>query len=173
MCEPWIVKATGLSVREHQERTIANYLELRAIAPDLPIVPVLQGWHSHDYLEHVEMYALAGVNLYREKVVGLGSVCRRQHTDALDELAHILQPLRLHGFGVKVQGLRKVASLLTSADSMAWSFAARKDAPLPGCTHANCANCMRFALRWRGALLGEIDGARKRHVQSRMTLAWA
>lgn len=35
---------TGLTVREHQERTIANFLELRRIAPGLPFIPVLQGW---------------------------------------------------------------------------------------------------------------------------------
>ncbi len=28
MCEPWIIAQTGLSVREHQERTVANFVEL-------------------------------------------------------------------------------------------------------------------------------------------------
>ncbi len=50
MCEPQIVARTGLSVREHQERTVANYLTLRSIAPDLPFIPVLQGWRIADYL---------------------------------------------------------------------------------------------------------------------------
>ena len=36
MCEPWIVEETGLSVAEHQRRTIENYLELRTKAPELP-----------------------------------------------------------------------------------------------------------------------------------------
>jgi len=30
MCEPAILARTGLTVREHQERTVASYLELRA-----------------------------------------------------------------------------------------------------------------------------------------------
>ncbi len=43
---------------------------------------------------------------------------------------------------------------LTSADSMAWSVDARRKPPLPGCTrHKNCANCPRYALRWRRQVL--------------------
>ena len=39
MCEPAIITRTGLTVREHQERTVASYLELRALAPHLPFIP--------------------------------------------------------------------------------------------------------------------------------------
>lgn len=44
---------------------------------------------------------------------------------------------------------------LTSADSLAWSRDARLlGEPLPGCTrHKNCANCLRYALRWRTSVL--------------------
>src|SRR5438093_12444888 len=28
MCEPWIIAKTGLSVEEHQQRTVQNYLRL-------------------------------------------------------------------------------------------------------------------------------------------------
>ena len=40
MCEPSMLTATGLSVREHQQRIVANYLELRNRGP---FIPVLQG----------------------------------------------------------------------------------------------------------------------------------
>ncbi len=37
---------------------------------------------------------------------------------------------------------------------MAWSIDARHRPPLPGCTrHRNCANCLRYALRWRSHVL--------------------
>jgi hypothetical protein len=36
MCEPVMVAKTGLSVREHQRRTVANFVLLRRLAPDLP-----------------------------------------------------------------------------------------------------------------------------------------
>src|SRR5580692_9038374 len=50
MCEPQMIARTGLSVREHQERTVASYLELRALDPSLPFIPVVQGWQLGDYL---------------------------------------------------------------------------------------------------------------------------
>ena len=50
MCEPFMITKTGLSIAAHQVRTVANYLELRSLAPDLPFVPVLQGWERDDYL---------------------------------------------------------------------------------------------------------------------------
>lgn len=159
MCEPVILKQTGLTVREHQTRTVCNYLTLRDMAPDLPWVPVLQGWEHNDYLRHVEMYGRAGVDLSALPVVGLGSVCRRQHTGGVEWLIRQLAAdygLRLHGFGFKTLGLGRVADSLASADSMAWSMAARRDKPLTGCSHATCANCLRYALNWRRNLLGRI-----------------
>ena len=44
MCEPAIIAKTGLAVVEHQRRTVTNFLELQALAPDLPFIPVLHGW---------------------------------------------------------------------------------------------------------------------------------
>ncbi|HEY3957968.1 MAG TPA: hypothetical protein VGM53_31780 [Streptosporangiaceae bacterium] len=156
MCEPFMLDRTGLSVGEHVHRTVANYLALRQLAPALPIIPVVQGWRLGDYLACVELYATAGVDLAALPRVGLGSVCRRQSTTEIalivTELARA--GLRLHGFGVKTEGLRLYGHLLASADSMAWSYAARRRPALPGCTgHKNCANCLVYATRWRARVL--------------------
>jgi hypothetical protein len=43
MCEPSMPHKTGLSIAEHQTRTLSNYEELLRLAPELPWVPVLQG----------------------------------------------------------------------------------------------------------------------------------
>lgn len=43
MCEPAIIERTGLGIAEHCYRTVQNYLDLRQLAPSLPIIPVLQG----------------------------------------------------------------------------------------------------------------------------------
>jgi hypothetical protein len=135
MCEPHITKKTGLSVQEHQRRTIANYLELRSLAPDLPWIPVVQGWQLWSYWQCVEMYQEAGVDLAGLPLVGIGTVCRRQGTTnaalLIQSLATTYQ-LKLHAFGFKKQGLRACADYLVSADSMAWSAAARREPPLPG-----------------------------------------
>lgn len=163
MCEPWIVTKTGLTVSEHQKRTIWNYLTLRDLAPDLPFVPVLQGWNLDDYRRHVDAYTSAGVDLLAEQTVGVGSVCRRQATDEIDHVVSALthDGMRLHGFGVKTSGLRAYGLLLHSADSMAWSFRGRRVHP-PECgstSHVNEANCMTFAMRWRERVLAAPPSA--------------
>ncbi|WP_242892579.1 deazapurine DNA modification protein DpdA family protein [Actinomadura litoris] len=166
MVEPFMLKRTGLTVREHQERTVANFVELAGLWPttghgDCPIMPVIQGWTLTDYLACMAMYEAAGVRLAEDyPVVGVGSVCRRQSTGEIAEIFRVLaqHDLPLHGFGVKTGGLAKYGRWLTTADSMAWSFQARRNPRLPGCSgHKNCANCMRYALAWRDRVLAGLD----------------
>lgn len=159
MCEPFMLAKTGLTIQQHQERTVANLLELRAMAPQLPFVPVLQGWALADYLRCVEMYDHAGIDLRTEPLVGLGSVCRRQATGEIGAIVGELAGLglRLHGFGVKTSGLARYAEHLASADSMAWSLDARRSAPMSGHPHKSCSNCMGYAAQWRDRLLRRLD----------------
>ena len=51
----------------------------------------------------------------------------------------------------------RYADCLASADSLAWSFEARRAAPLPGCGHASCANCLRYAVAWRERAFGRLE----------------
>jgi hypothetical protein len=156
MCEPVVLAKTGLPVREHQERTVQNYLDLRG----RPFIPVLQGWTVGDYWRCVDLYSDAGVDLRDEPLVGLGTVCRRQGTSEIAGLVRDLAGggLRLHGFGMKLGAFdTDVAVHLVSADSLAWSYGARRSPPLPGCTHRSCANCLRWALAWRERVLARID----------------
>ena len=161
MCEPAVRARTGLSVVEHQLRTTRNFLELRALAPDIPWTPVLQGWTPGEYLDHLEMYDAAGADLRREPLVGVGSVCRRQTGIRADHIPWSLanEGLRLHGFGYKVTGLRRSAHHLVSADSLAWSLHARFHPPIAGHPHRTCANCAEFALAWRDELLAGLPEA--------------
>lgn len=169
MCEPWITQATGRTVEQHQADTVTNLLRLWELGGrDLGIVPVIQGWAPSDYLRHVAMYRAAGVRLEDEPVVGVGSVCRRQSTtEALGifaAIADLIGPI-LHGFGLKgaAFGLG-IERYLLSADSLAWSYNARRNAPLPGCAHGRtgtgkCNNCPRFALEWRSRALSRVGTA--------------
>ena len=166
MCEPPIRKKTGLSTQEHQRRTVRSYLTLRDMAPEIPWAPVLQGWEPHTYFAHADMYQSAGVDLKALPVVGLGSVCRRQNANEIGHLASWLSVagIKIHGFGVKTQGLRKYSESLTSADSLAWSYNARyTPLRLEGHTHKNCANCLEYALMWRSNLLGGLAPKTKPH----------
>lgn len=139
MCEVPALRRTGLSVLHHQHLTIQNYIELRTLAPDLPIIPVLQGHFPEDYLHHLDLYSAAPYHVDIDNdtpLVGIGSVCRRQ---SVPEILHVLEPLHacglhMHGFGMKTTGLELAAHLLGSADSAAWSRAARYDGHRPRCT---------------------------------------
>lgn len=163
MCEPVILAKTGLTVAEHQARTVGNYLDLMAEDAGLPVIPVLQGWSLGDYERCLKRYERAGIDLTAAPLVGVGSVCRRQSTG---EAAAILGTLagyglKLHGFGLKLDGLRASADYLASADSLAWSFDARRSDPLPGHAHASCANCVHWAMRWRERVLGVLRAPRQ------------
>jgi hypothetical protein len=166
MCEPFIIAKTGLSVKEHQRKTIENYLELKSLAPDLPFIPVLQGWEMTDYERHAEDYMRANIDLRDLRRVGLGSVCRRQHLSKVRWLAEDLhsQGIKLHGFGVKMEGLRMMADELVSSDSMAWSFGARYKAPMAGHTHKTCANCLPYAEKWHAKVQRILVQPRQRHL---------
>lgn len=155
MCEPRVRARTGLSVGEHQRRTVANYLTLRDLAPDLPFIPVLQGWTLDDYLRCVDLYQTAGVDLAVLPLVGLGSVCRRQATSEIGAIVSALATagIALHGFGVKTDGLRSYSAYLTSADSMAWSYGGRRTRPCAHGTAQSEANCADFAAAWRARVL--------------------
>jgi len=184
MTEECVLSLTGLDVERHQQLTIDSLIELRTIAPDVPWAPVLQGWGIGDHERHLEMYYARGIDLRREPVVGVGSICRRSATlRAAMMLADLAEHgLRLHALGFKTDGLTNVTlsnrplgtslrgtpwerygawlpvwKLLRSADSTAWSFDARYSAPLPGCTHQHCNNCQLYARRWYENLLAKLE----------------
>jgi hypothetical protein len=198
MVEPDVLKGTGLTVAMHQQLTTVSILALRSMAPDIPVVPVLQGWTVEDYLRHLELYARHGMDLAREPLVGVGTMCRR--TACPTGIAQILRRLRdagvarMHAFGVKTEVLEAGSVLqdarqgtfepllgetgggrawlggtIVSADSLAWSAAARThfldarrrgrpdEAPMiPGHVHGRtnaCNNCIEWAMAWRGQVL--------------------
>lgn len=159
MCEPGMLRKTGHSVAKHQALTVQNYLDLVDLGMT-KVFPVLQGWTLPDYHRHIELYADSGVYLDALPLVGIGSVCRRQGEDEISTILHAMATEglnNLHGFGVKLQGLDKGGCCLRSADSMAWSYAARRRPPLQGCSgHINCANCETYALQWRDKVLALV-----------------
>ena len=165
MCEEEILEKTGLTVYDHQIKTVASFLNLMTLDDELPWMPVLQGFTLDDYLRCVDLYDQVGVDLTLEPVVGVGSVCRRQSTKEAVRIIETLwsMGIRLHGFGFKVTGLREVAHLLYSSDSMAWSLNATNRAPMPGCVgkHQSCSNCPRYAVAWRHRLLNSLPDHRQ------------
>jgi hypothetical protein len=129
MCEDIMLRKTGLTVREHQRLTIERYDALIAENTGIYIMPVLQGYTPTSYVDHIKMY---GNRLAEGAYVGVGSVCKRNASPSsivlvLKAIKAYRPDLKLHGFGVKTTALAwaGVRDNLESADSMAWSFAAR------------------------------------------------
>jgi hypothetical protein len=161
MCEDAVLAKTGLSIVEHQRKTVESLLDLRELAPDVNWLPVLQGQQLGDYLEMLEMYDRAGVDLLRAPLVGVGTVCRRQHTLVAARLIRDLAAvgLKLHGFGLKITSVLKCRGWLCSGDSMAWSIDGRY--PQGGrCQrqrdHEKCSNCLNYAMLWRQRLVDRL-----------------
>lgn len=173
MCEPFVLQKTGLTIKEHQERTIYNQIKIMDILDNYDIkgkfAGCIQGWITEDYLRHVDM--LKDQGLITSKM-GIGSVCRRkskiQILKILQAVKQELPNTKLHGFGIKTDILKEplVYECLDSCDSMAWSFAGRKINPKP-CTNCeypnakNCANCYHYMLKWYNNLQKVHDTTRK------------
>lgn len=131
MCEAHMLKITGMTIEQHQRLTVERYDALLACdTGGVPIMPVLQGYDPNDYVRHIEMY---GDRLTHGMWVGVGSVCKRNGDPGaiarvLIAIKQARPDLRLHGFGLKTTALKSefISGLLHTADSMAWSFAARR-----------------------------------------------
>lgn len=135
MCEAWMLEKTGLTIEAHQQLTIERYDALVDCSLQVPVLPVIQGFSPTDYARHVSDY---GDRLTQGMWVGVGSVCKRQGDPrsiiaVLQAIRSVRPDLQLHGFGVKKTSLLHpgVREYLYSADSMAWSFAARKQGRSP------------------------------------------
>lgn len=132
MCEPFMLAKTGLTVADHQRLTIERYDALLACdTAGVRVMPVLQGYAPADYARHALAY---GKRLAHRAWVGVGGVCKRNGRPGaikavLLAIKAVRPDLRLHGFGIKLTALgsQLVRHLLFSADSMAWSFAARME----------------------------------------------
>lgn len=144
MCEPHMLARTGLTIPEHQRLTVERYDALLAENTGVYIMPVLQGYNPQDYVAHIRLY---GSRLGPSAWVGVGSVCKRNgNPTAIASVLHAIKTerpdLRLHGFGLKSTALGSslVVRMLHTADSMAWSFAARRQ--------GRNANDWREAKQW-------------------------
>lgn len=165
MCEPFMLDKTGLTVAEHQALTIERYDAL--IACDVAgvyIMPVLQGFEPAEYAAHVKAY---GDRLAPGAWVGVGSVCKRQGDPrkvvaVLEAILAVRPDLRLHGFGMKISALKcpEVVAMLATADSMAWSFSARKQGRAQNDYREACY-FERQVASWTGQVAGELAQERE------------
>jgi len=155
-CEPEIaadsrevarrIRSTVFTLGETFARVIHWNQELPGQPATAPM-PVIQGWRPGDYRTCVKLIEdhiisdpaaaqILGSNEW-PATVGVGSVCRRNLTgpnnlyQVIDALEDALpSPVRLHLFGVKSTAVAKLKDRprVASVDSMAWNYAARREA---------------------------------------------
>lgn len=160
MCELFVLQKTGLTVREHQKKTIENQIKIMDLLDNYKIkgtfAGCIQGWQISDYINCIDMLKEQGLIT---SIMGVGSVCRRNSKKQILEILYAVKQelpnIKLHGFGIKTDVLKEPLAYgcLDSCDSMAWSFEGRrlKKKPCSDCEypHAqNCANCYRYMLIW-------------------------
>jgi len=131
-CEPDVLESHNRTVSDHLNRTVRAHVSLldeyedRSLASE-PMA-VIQGWEVADYVRHIDMLRDAGV---LTRVVGVGSVCRRNATgDILEVLNAVSRELsgntRMHAFGVRLDVLREeYPRKLTSVDTHSYDYRAR------------------------------------------------
>src|SRR5258708_8216594 len=163
MCEPMILRKTGLSVITHQQNTVSNYVELINKAPDLPFIPVLQGWTMGEYQECIRMYEDAGIDLASSIAVGIGSICREQSKQRVQDIISMVYDYgfrKFYAFCVS-KALPLLSHKLTTSTSLSMSPYPPMPSQLAGShycrpTHIKFAKCLAFALIWREQLLRSL-----------------
>jgi hypothetical protein len=116
---------------ESDRRGLYRYKALKKLVKDkVYVLPVLQGYEPQEYVNHVRQYDQL---LPNNSWVGVGSVCKRNSKpekvfEVLDAIKSERPDLCLHSFGIKKTALQNAAvrNYLHSADSFAWSYAARR-----------------------------------------------
>lgn len=155
-CEPEIaansaeigrrIRNTVFTLAETLARVIHWNHELPGQPATAPM-PVIQGWRPADYTTCVKLMEdhvisdpvaaqILGSNQW-PALVGVGSLCRRNLTgpnnlyQIIDALDGVLPPhVGLHLFGVKSTAVARLKDRgrIVSVDSMAWNYAARREA---------------------------------------------
>jgi hypothetical protein len=169
MCEPHMLALTGGTVADHIRWTVKSFDAIRAAGisrkgRDDLLLPVLQGWERDDYLRCIDAY---GDRIAPGAWVGIGTMCKRQSrvavvADILEAIRKARPDIRLHAFGLKLTALkvRAIRDLLFSADSMAWSYSARKQ----GRDGNDPMEAYRFVLK----VMGMSESEHRAAVQARM-----
>jgi DNA-binding PadR family transcriptional regulator len=126
----------GLCVEKGLKRTVELGVEVISLAESMGIlekvVPVLQGYDDpSQWLECLDMYGEHGVTPQKFAWWGLGSLCVMRSTRLVEkvirEVKGALRTNKVHVFGIGLNALKRVYSLVDSYDTSAWVYWAKMD----------------------------------------------
>jgi hypothetical protein len=132
-----ILVPRGLGVGEGIRRTVEHGVEVVSLAEQLGVlhrvVPVLQGYDDpSQWLECLDLYRQHGVSPQRFGYWGIGSLCMARSPRFVESVVgEVRRALggyaRVHVFGISMDSLRRVYSLIDSYDTSAWVYWAKVD----------------------------------------------
>jgi len=126
----------GLSVEEGLKRTVELGIEVLSLAESMDVlervVPVLQGYDDpSQWLECLDLYKEHGVTPQKFAYWGLGSLCMMRSARLVErvvkEVREVLRKNKVHVFGIGLNALKRVYSLMDSYDTSAWVYWAKMD----------------------------------------------
>jgi len=132
-----ILVPRGLPIANGIKRTVELGVEIVALAENIgvlgKVVPVLQGYDdSSQWLECLDQYREHGVAPQRFKYWGLGSLCMARSARLVESVVKAVKRAlgkntRIHVFGIAINSLKRVYSLIESYDTSAWVYWAKAD----------------------------------------------
>lgn len=144
-CSKDVLDQTKMSVQQHQELGVKNYLALASSAPRINWVPVLAGTDLLEVKRHVQLFKDAGINL-KAQLFGIES----RDPDILKELRD--DGFLLHLLNARMTDLKTAIPFLRSADSMAWNRGVYRGNELQGQPEAEA---------YRKKVLAEVEELEK------------
>lgn len=133
-CEPEIRAQYGRTVADHQQLTTRRHCSLLTLYEDQNIdadpVAVIQGYHAHEYAEHIDSLREHGL---LTDTVAVGTLCGREDRQQIRQIlstakSELPPDTSIHAFGVKLNALYDptIRDLIDTADSNAFDFDERK-----------------------------------------------
>jgi hypothetical protein len=131
-----ILAPRGMPVAEGIRKTVEYGVEVVALAERRGVldrvVPVLQGFDDpSQWLESLDLYKEHGITPQRFKLWGVGSICMmrspRMVEKVLSAVGKALGDVKMHVFGISMNALRRVFSLIDSYDTSTWVYWAKVD----------------------------------------------
>jgi len=125
-CDDYNPKALWLNGKTNIERTVENVLKYTKYYDFIPWLPVIQGWNKQpeSILRCIRLYREYGI-IDEFDYFAIGNLCVEPNTNIIYKTISLarkeLPDKKLHTFGLKLNAIREVFSLIDSCDSMAWT----------------------------------------------------
>jgi hypothetical protein len=125
-CDDYHPKALWLNGKTNIERTVENVLKYTERYDFIPWMPVIQGWNKQpeSILRCIKLYREYGI-IDKFDYFAIGNLCVEPVVNIIYKTISLarkeLPNKKLHVFGLKLNAIRKVFSLIDSCDSMAWT----------------------------------------------------